>query len=60
VSGDHNQSLELALVIVVAAAKAGAHGLKLQTYTADMMTIDLREGASAINDAASMWNGKTL
>jgi N-acetylneuraminate synthase len=59
-SGNHNQSLERALAIVDAAAKAGAHGLKIQTYTADTMTIDLREGAFAINDASSLWNGKTL
>jgi pseudaminic acid synthase len=59
-SGNHNQSLDRALAIVDAAAKAGAHGLKIQTYTADTMTIDLREGAFAINDAGSLWNGKTL
>jgi N-acetylneuraminate synthase len=59
-SGNHNRSLERALAIVDSAAKAGAHGLKIQTYTADTMTLNLREGAFAINDAASPWNGKTL
>jgi len=37
-SGNHNQSLERALEIVEAAARSGAHGLKIQTYTADTMT----------------------
>ena len=41
-SGNHNQSLERALEIVDAAAKAGAHALKIQTYTAETMTLDIR------------------
>ena len=42
-SGNHNQSLERALEIVEAAAKTGAHALKIQTYTPDTMTLDLDE-----------------
>jgi N-acetylneuraminate synthase len=56
-SGNHNQSLERAMAIVEAAAKAGAHAIKLQTYTPDTMTI---KGALVINDANSLWNGKEL
>jgi pseudaminic acid synthase len=56
-SGNHNQSLERALSIVDAAAEAGAHALKLQTYTADTITI---KGAYTIKDQNSLWNGKEL
>ncbi|WP_191488637.1 pseudaminic acid synthase [Pseudomonas sp. FEN] len=59
-SGNHNQSLELALRIVEAAAKAGAHALKLQTYTADTMTLDLDEGEFFIQDPGSLWAGSSL
>lgn len=59
-SGNHNQSLERALQIVDAAAKAGAHALKLQTYTADTMTLDLQEGAFYIDDPNSLWKGTSL
>lgn len=59
-SGNHNQSLERALEIVEAAAKTGAHGLKLQTYTADTMTLDIKEGEFFINDPNSLWYGHSL
>jgi N-acetylneuraminate synthase len=59
-SGNHNQSLERALEIVEAAARAGAHALKLQTYTAETMTLDLDRGEFRIEDPASLWQGKTL
>src|SRR3989337_2916531 len=59
-SGNHNQSLERALAIVEAAAKTGSHAVKLQTYTADTMTIDLSEREFFINDPKSLWKGKSL
>ena len=59
-SGNHNQSLDRALEIVEAAAKTGAHALKLQTYTADTITLDVKEGEFFIDDKESLWKGKSL
>jgi pseudaminic acid synthase len=59
-SGNHNQSLERALAIVEAAAQAGAHAIKLQTYTADTMTLDVRGGSFEISDPDSLWAGQNL
>lgn len=59
-SGNHNQSLERALQIVKAAARSGAHALKIQTYTADTMTLDLDEGEFRIDDPKSLWKGSSL
>ena len=59
-SGNHNQSLDRALQIVDAAAAAGAHALKLQTYTADTITLDVRGGDFEIRDQNSLWAGQNL
>jgi pseudaminic acid synthase len=59
-SGNHNQSLERALEIVEAAAKTGVHALKIQTYTADTMTLDLDEREFHISDPNSLWSGTSL
>ena len=59
-SGNHNQSLERALAIVDAAAAAGAHAIKLQTYTADTITLNVRGGDFEIADPGSLWAGKNL
>ena len=59
-SGNHNQSLERALAIVDAAAMAGAHAVKIQTYTPDSMTLDIRHGEFFIEDSSSPWKGRSL
>lgn len=56
-SGNHNQSLEKALAIVDAAAEAGADALKLQTYTADTITM---KDVYTITDKKSLWFGRDL
>jgi len=59
-SGNHNGSLERALAIVDAVAQTGARALKLQTYTADTMTIDHDKGEFFISDRNSLWHGRSL
>ncbi len=59
-AGNHNQSLERALAIVDAAAASGVDAVKLQTYTADTLTIDCGTSDFVINDPQSLWNGRTL
>ena len=53
-SGNHNQSLQRALEIVDAAAQAGAHALKIQTYTADTMTLNINKDEFFISDPGSL------
>ncbi|GAB4468410.1 MAG: pseudaminic acid synthase [Burkholderiaceae bacterium] len=59
-SGNHNGSLERALAIVDAVADAGAQAVKLQTYTADTMTLNIAEREFLIDDPSSPWAGRTL
>ena len=59
-SGNHNGSLDRAIELVDRAADAGAHAVKLQTYTADTMTIDLAEREFFIADPDSLWAGESL
>lgn len=59
-SGNHNHSLDRALELVEAAAKSGASALKLQTYTADTMTLDIDSEDFIVKDPNSPWCGKTL
>ena len=59
-SGNHNQSLERALKIVDAIAETGVDALKLQTYTADTMTIPVNTEDFLIEDKKSLRHGKNL
>lgn len=59
-SGNHNGSLDRAVAIVDAIADSGAQALKLQTYTAETMTLDLTEGEFYIDNPKSPWHGRTL
>lgn len=59
-SGNHNQSLERAFEIVDAAAATGADAIKLQTYTADTITLNVRGGDFEIDDEKSLWKGRNL
>mgnify|MGYP003979232475 CR=1 FL=1 len=60
ISGNHNQSLNRALEIIDAASDAGAHAVKIQTYTADTMTLDIKDKEFFIKDKNSLWYGKSL
>lgn len=59
-SGNHNQSIERALKIIETAASCGAHAVKLQTYTADTMTINQGGGLFDIKDETSLWKNRNL
>ena len=59
-SGNHNHSLERALEIVDAAADAEVDALKIQTYTAETITIDKSDGEFFIADPKSLWKGESL
>lgn len=59
-SGNHNQSLDRALALVDAAAAAGAHALKLQTYTPDTITFNGQSDEFFIRDSQSLWADKNL
>lgn len=58
-SGNHGGSLEKAMEIVHAAHEAGADCLKLQTYTADTITIDC-DGPDFQTSSDGLWAGRTL
>jgi N-acetylneuraminate synthase len=59
-SGNHNQSLDRALNLVEAAAATGAQSVKLQTYRADTLTLDVKSDEFVITDPKSLWKGRSL
>ncbi|RBO84887.1 pseudaminic acid synthase [Marinomonas aquiplantarum] len=59
-SGNHDQDFELAKAMIHAAAEAGVDAIKLQTYTADTMTLDVREGEFMVSENDSLWKGNNL
>jgi N-acetylneuraminate synthase len=59
-SGNHQQDLALALDMVEEAAKSGAHAIKLQTFTADSMTLDVDNEHFVIQEQNSLWYGQSL
>jgi N-acetylneuraminate synthase len=59
-SGNHNQSIERALEIVDIAADCGVQALKIQTYTADTMTIQCDRPEFVISNPKSLWHGRSL
>jgi N-acetylneuraminate synthase len=59
-SGNHNGSLDRALALVDAAADAGADAIKIQTYTADTMTVDVKHPRFQLSAGHELWGGEYL
>lgn len=59
-SGNHNGDLGRALRIVDAVAETGASALKIQTYTADTLTIDSDRAPFQVADDHGLWGGRNL
>lgn len=59
-SGNHDQDFELAKAMVLAASEAGVDAIKLQTYTPDTMTLDVRHDEFMVSEADSLWRGESL
>ncbi|MCW8931345.1 MAG: pseudaminic acid synthase [Gammaproteobacteria bacterium] len=59
-SGNHQQDFSLAEKMIEAAAKAGAHAIKLQTYTPETMTLNLQQEDFIVNEENSLWQGESL
>ena len=60
ISGNHGGRLERALALVDACADAGVEAIKLQTYTADTMTLNVETDDFRVIEQGSLWHGETL
>ncbi len=60
ISGNHGGDLEKGMALVRAAAETGVDAIKIQTYTADTITIDHDSADFRIDDEGSLWAGRTL
>lgn len=58
ISANHNNSLDEAMSLVKAAARAGANAVKFQTYTADTITMNSDTADFLIEEGP--WKGKSL
>jgi N-acetylneuraminate synthase len=59
-SGNHNGSLDRALALVDSVAESGAHAIKIQTYTADTLTIDVKHPRFQISQGHELWGDQYL
>ena len=59
-SGNHNQDFTLAKAMIKAAASTGVDAIKLQTYTADSMTLNVRNDEFMVSAEGSLWEGDNL
>lgn len=59
-SGNHNKSFERAIQLIDAAKSAGAHAVKLQTFTPDTITLNVQTASFYVDNPKSLWYGKSL
>ena len=59
-SGNHNGDLERAKEIIRQCAATGVHAVKIQTYTADTMTIDVDDDRFRLSKSHPLWAGRSL
>ena len=60
ISANHNQSIENTLKLINSLKETGVDAIKLQTYTADSITIESNRPEFLINSKKSLWHGKRL